>query len=1359
MKRSSHPGISATRVLAGAALSALLAVSAAAPARADDRDLLRGSVGDPYVFILLDTSGSMNWGPKCPVMVPDPADPKKKIQVPANPNDCAFLCPTGDCFVPRNADDPNSKFYQAKQALHEVLETVDGIHFGFATYNQDQLQIRSKHWIYQADSGGPNIAGFGAFPAAGAQEVFGYLWNCDNGSGDSEVGCVPGQPADLNDAWEVARLQRLPKAGAAFAQTVTMYVRASGQTHRIRYEPRGTATPGQNVTIRVYAERCLNSSCSSRDTAVTRDIVFRPLTEFLSWDNGVGRTNPTLGYFDGSAADSAAGNTCAGWDPNTDTTSDRYDGYSVRYPTDASDPRGTFFTVGDVVPLDWTTDNKTLIQKRLAPNTSLDPSATPDFSMSRYFENAPRSGDDFLRLKDERARPFIAAGSTPLGYSVRAFRKWYAGCETGTCPKGQGWSNVAAAKDPDWGCRRKFLLVLTDGDDTCSGADPCSATASLWAQEGVTTYVVAFGVENSSGNKLNCMAANGNSKNPIYPQNKDELVKALTDIFGQIKEEASAFASAAVPSVQAEVADRIYLSSFTPLNGEAIWDGHLDAYLKPLPLDKGRPNRAKTCPPVGSPNRGSCHLWDAAEVILGQAPEKLDLDNAGTLNASILKLGPAEDERRVFYTKAPFGGTVPRTLRLFAPPLGAPNADPEWADLFAGLRIDASNPTTAKDRAEDVISETLAIKDSVIEKQNGDKVPVRYVLGDVFHSDPVVVDRPTDFFFYAANLYGSPTPPTNCKTDKGYRCFADRLRYRRKMLMVGSNDGQLHFFDGGIWDPDREKFTDGTGTELFSYIPRLGLPIVREQAEGGRHIFGVDGTPRIDDVFLDAKHSGTPDPTEREWRTVAIGGFREGGRIIGGELMDDFTSGYFALDITQPDKLNTDNTPVNEEVVPGCLSLTNQPVTGCGTLPFPSVLWEFTDSTAGSRWDEDGNGEADLGQTWSVPTVGRVRVVESGKTVEKFVAIFGGGMDAERKASPRRGTWLYMVDIETGQPIYKRRLVGSAPADPAAIDIDLDGYLDVIYIGTTAGLMYKVDISVPAPLEAIKLDRAKAIPALAVDVDAKRVLDKTAQTTSAEWDPYPIFTTDGRGIYFAPVAFYVASLNRFALAFGTGDREDMWSFEGQEGRFYLIVDDNFRADQAGSLLPLDEGDYKEIDPDGALAGSNADFVLNPAVDKQRGWFFRLDPDERVITQGFGLAGVVVFSSFKPQVDIEANGPKEQVCARGGDSRIFVVYTNNGNPLMTVDGDMSRYRIVPEFVTSPYVEQGSTKNPNDGGGDANSEQLDVTQKQILATLKKFFPPGTKFGNYWISISGIRSDTGYERYATIPIGIIMRNWKEH
>lgn len=55
------------------------------------------------------------------------------------------LCPTGDCYAPLNGDDPGSKLYQAKAALHEVIQSVSGVNFGFVTYNQDRLRVRAKH--------------------------------------------------------------------------------------------------------------------------------------------------------------------------------------------------------------------------------------------------------------------------------------------------------------------------------------------------------------------------------------------------------------------------------------------------------------------------------------------------------------------------------------------------------------------------------------------------------------------------------------------------------------------------------------------------------------------------------------------------------------------------------------------------------------------------------------------------------------------------------------------------------------------------------------------------------------------------------------------------------------------------------------------------------------------------------------------------------------------------------------------------------------------------------------------------------------------------------------------------------------
>jgi Tfp pilus tip-associated adhesin PilY1 len=320
-------------------------------------------------------------------------------------------------------------------------------------------------------------------------------------------------------------------------------------------------------------------------------------------------------------------------------------------------------------------------------------------------------------------------------------------------------------------------------------------------------------------------------------------------------------------------------------------------------------------------------------------------------------------------------------------------------------------------------------------------------------------------------------------------------------------------------------------------------------------------------------------------------------------------------------------------------------------------------------------------------------------------------------------------------------------ADPAVLDANQDGLLDTIYIATTAGFLYKMDVSKAAALQTTTIDKSKFLPALAANASVKRVTDTA-------WAPFKIFDTGGRPIFFAPTAFFVSSLNLFALTFGTGDRENLWNLTGQVGRYYLIVDESYTASTLG--LPKTEANYKVLSAAAADVDGSPDFVLSPSGGNNRGWVLTLDANERVITQAFGLSGVLIFSTYEPQIVISGSGASVS-CASSGTSRVFVVLTSNANSVMKVQGLATRYTTVPEFVTNPFVEQGATRNSP--AANRNSEQLDATQQGIFDTLKSFYPKNTKFANYWISVSGVRSDTGYIRYATIPIGIVVKNWKEY
>ncbi len=1340
----------------------------ASPGLPDDRDFVRTSAEDPYFFIIFDVSGSMNW------------------------TGSYAACSGGDCIAPMSGDDPLSKFHQAKRAIYEALEGAENVNFGFATYNQDSLRVTHKHFRYVAQNDGPSVSGSpNNFPRNRAVETFGPAFSpfCDNGGGDNNIGCYPNWPADVADSsdgyWERERVLRLPKP----TPSNYFYIRTSnGTRYRIRYEmENGTQVGDDNIDVRVTRRRCTgsNNQCNNGGTESAivryrRQALTLPapgpgeppiFDEFLHWDNGVRRGPTQRGYFSQSqSSDMGVSNTCAGWDGNGDSSSDDYSGYNIRYPT-VPGPDHATLTYGDVIPLSWSDNHKDDILSRFAPTPGI-------YGAAPYYEDFQTGGRNYLRLKDPNLRPTVPHGSTPLAKSMRDFRNWV-----------DTWSTIAATNDPDFGCRQRYLLIITDGADTCGDANECTMATHL-RNRGFLTYVIGFGLTGGPATSLNCIATNGGTGSPLLPQDGAALSAAITDILNQVKEASRSFASAAVPSVDASSDDAIYLTDFTPISTESTWNGRLDAFLKPLPLTPaGIPDRAVACS-GGLTSR--CHLWEAGTAMLTQAPTPAEVAGGN------LRLGLSPTQRRVFYPHA-----IDYSLRLFEPPSNVL----DWPPLLQDLGFANTNPAGpgVLPRARAIIEETLVQKhaDIPIDPDNplSPTIPIDYILGDVFHSDPAILQNPNDFNKFASNLFSTGDPcDLTVSSDRGYRCFAQKSRYRRKYVIAGANDGQLHFFNAGIVDTSTLQFDNGDGSEVFSYIPRMALPIIRDIAEANTHIYGVDGAVTLEDVYIHPRvgSAGVVDPTLREWRTVAVGGLREGGLKLGGDIVqmpeaasafaEDVRTGYYALDITQPDPLThqDDGTPAERfepdtNPVPGCLVTDGVTIpAGCGPVPYPALLWEFLDvnPATGEPMDEDPvpNGHGDLGQPWSKPIVTGLQVIEGGNLVTKSVAIVGGGLDPHNKtsANPDQGNWIYMIDIETGEAIYKRRVLGSVP-NLTALDRDIDGHVDTIYAGTTAGRLYKIDVSTPQPL---------ATPATP-PVDVLGIAHPSvSRVLASEWEPFAIFETHNhQPIYLPPRIIYEARVGKFAVGFGTGDRQDLWNEDGEPGRFYLILDDTYVASDV--TLPFDETELYGFDPGDPpllVAGAPPNLLSNPElvdVNNRPGWYLRWDPDERMITVPFAFSGVLIFNSFQPDI-LQVGTGGTVACARTGTTGNFLVLLENGNPLIdldTSDADIDRVRRITGFIAAPYVEQTATANSDSGGsgggggggaggsgggGGASGGTDCQTDPLLVAAAQQFrdrAPQGAKFGNYLFRL-GMSSETGEQiGAACVPIAVNLRNWKEN
>jgi type IV pilus assembly protein PilY1 len=242
-------------------------------------------------------------------------------------------------------------------------------------------------------------------------------------------------------------------------------------------------------------------------------------------------------------------------------------------------------------------------------------------------------------------------------------------------------------------------------------------------------------------------------------------------------------------------------------------------------------------------------------------------------------------------------------------------------------------------------------------------------------------------------MVGSPSQFFEDAGFSGTGGFYEKKKDRKKLIIVGANDGMLHAFDAT------------TGIERWAFIPNSVLKNLKLMKTTKDHIYFVDSTPKVADVWLD--YDGDNKKITDEWRTVLVCGLRKGGKT------------YFALDIT--DTLN------------------------------PKYLWEFpnpSDPNYATTLEK-------LGQSWSEPAIGKVKV--GGK--ERWVAFIGGGF----RTTGDEGRVFYVVDMKTGLPIKEfSKLEGmdkSLAAPCTAVDTNADGFVEKVYIGDLKGHMWVFDVS------------------------------------------------------------------------------------------------------------------------------------------------------------------------------------------------------------------------------------------------------------------------------------------------------------
>jgi type IV pilus assembly protein PilY1 len=292
---------------------------------------------------------------------------------------------------------------------------------------------------------------------------------------------------------------------------------------------------------------------------------------------------------------------------------------------------------------------------------------------------------------------------------------------------------------------------------------------------------------------------------------------------------------------------------------------------------------------------------------------------------------------------------------------------------------------------------------------------------------------------------------------------------------------------------------------------------------------------------------------------------------------------------------------------------------------------------------------AKLGQTWSKPTITKIRVGATAKNV----LIFGGGYDEDQDSKSLRsadnvGNAVFVVDADTGQLIWSASNSGanfnlpamqySIPARISVIDRDNDGFADHMYVADTGGQLFRLDIHNGESL---------------ADLVTGGLMADFGGNTAA----------DNRRFYYGPdvTEISLGTEHYYAVALGSGFRAHPLN-SVIEDHFYMIKDTGvFTLDVNGDYsLPTTALSTASLyDATNHLLTSSDTTVQQVEANQfsqLSGWMLRLDAGgEKVLASPLILDYQIIFTTYLP-----ATASKSSCAPPSGNSRAYLVELINGN---------------------------------------------------------------------------------------------------
>ncbi len=421
------------------------------------------------------------------------------------------------------------------------------------------------------------------------------------------------------------------------------------------------------------------------------------------------------------------------------------------------------------------------------------------------------------------------------------------------------------ANDPNWNCRRNYLMIVTDGIENTPAnyqvSDLQNAVTnlhSLTAPNGntanVNTFVIGFGTLAAGAPSLNAMARAGGTAidsegnidlvngTAFSATNEGQLQAAIQNILSGVTKGTFTRSKPVLNSA----GNRVYIGYFQLETDIEEWQGQMDAFNI-------------------SNSGGYSYAWQFGVV-------------AQTQPTLTTHTGINQQSTRYLYTTVDqTSGVIPFNTSTSTTATAA-----QQNLLYTEMGATATNKT-ATQAGDAVISFMYNMSNNAPFNQPNQTKSSR--LSDIYHSVPILIGPPP----HTPNLWGATKPEQT-----SYAAFQSNynttftptgLGAPEYTLYAGANDGQVH----AIREDPSLITQNWAGSERWAFVPNPVLSELPLMLQG--HQYTVDGNFMADDLCTGQCSSKT------DWHTVLLTSLRDGGAAI------------TALDVSQSTAQTTPPTP------------------------------------------------------------------------------------------------------------------------------------------------------------------------------------------------------------------------------------------------------------------------------------------------------------------------------------------------------------------------------------------------------------------------------------------------------------------